>query len=163
MMTGVLVIAFPVSVFSDLWSKELKRTGAFSTLDDDDDNDDGRGHQGDEKRGSLNPSQKLEAGLDQLSPVKQGSVRWADEPDHYVELNQSVNQSVESLSGELPGIKRTRSTSSLKGHQVAIDREDMINLLAQVQAMQESQREIKSILRKYRLQLQQVSSSSSHD
>mmetsp|Transcript_6432 Transcript_6432/g.9347 ORF Transcript_6432/g.9347 Transcript_6432/m.9347 type:complete len:778 (+) Transcript_6432:50-2383(+) len=29
MLTGVLVIAFPVSVFSDLWSKELKNYGAL--------------------------------------------------------------------------------------------------------------------------------------
>ncbi|KAL7531790.1 hypothetical protein ACHAXR_006760 [Thalassiosira sp. AJA248-18] len=32
MLTGVLVIAFPVSVFSDLWSKELKRQGVVTIL-----------------------------------------------------------------------------------------------------------------------------------
>jgi hypothetical protein len=32
MLTGVLVIAFPVSVFSDLWHKELERRGALSRL-----------------------------------------------------------------------------------------------------------------------------------
>jgi hypothetical protein len=32
MLTGVFVIAFPVSVFSDLWSEELK----YGSLDDDD-------------------------------------------------------------------------------------------------------------------------------
>ena len=36
MLTGVLVIAFPVSVFSDLWSKELKKVG-FVDIDDEDD------------------------------------------------------------------------------------------------------------------------------
>ena len=30
MLTGVLVIAFPVSVFSDLWQKELERRGTLS-------------------------------------------------------------------------------------------------------------------------------------
>ena len=34
MLTGVLVIAFPVSVFSDLWSKELKRQGVVMLNDD---------------------------------------------------------------------------------------------------------------------------------
>eukprot|EP00586_Coscinodiscus_wailesii_P007610 CAMPEP_0172520818 /NCGR_PEP_ID=MMETSP1066-20121228/292221_1 /TAXON_ID=671091 /ORGANISM="Coscinodiscus wailesii, Strain CCMP2513" /LENGTH=176 /DNA_ID=CAMNT_0013303631 /DNA_START=582 /DNA_END=1109 /DNA_ORIENTATION=- len=33
MLTGVLVIAFPVSVFSDLWSKELKKAGALDHLE----------------------------------------------------------------------------------------------------------------------------------
>eukprot|EP00978_Attheya_sp_CCMP212_P022469 scaffold67073_cov38-Attheya_sp.AAC.3 len=33
MLTGVLVIAFPVSVFSDLWSKELKKAGALDELE----------------------------------------------------------------------------------------------------------------------------------
>lgn len=46
MLVGVLVIAFPVSVFSELWSKELKANGAYrsitenSTRDDFDDMDD---------------------------------------------------------------------------------------------------------------------------
>eukprot|EP00547_Thalassionema_nitzschioides_P003107 CAMPEP_0194208120 /NCGR_PEP_ID=MMETSP0156-20130528/6660_1 /TAXON_ID=33649 /ORGANISM="Thalassionema nitzschioides, Strain L26-B" /LENGTH=446 /DNA_ID=CAMNT_0038935017 /DNA_START=30 /DNA_END=1370 /DNA_ORIENTATION=- len=39
MLTGVLVIAFPVSVFSDLWSRELKRAGTLVDDDDDDDDD----------------------------------------------------------------------------------------------------------------------------
>jgi len=157
MMTGVLVIAFPVSVFSDLWSKELKRSGAFSALEEDDDNDDGRVEEDEEKQGKLKSAQKVEAELDPMPPAKHGSVRFADEPDHMIALNQSV----ESLPGDLPSMKRARSNSYLKGNQVAIDREDMINLLAQIQDMQESQREIKGILRKYKLQLRQVSSS--HD
>ena len=32
MLLGVLVIAFPVSVFSELWSKELKAVGAFQSI-----------------------------------------------------------------------------------------------------------------------------------
>ena len=36
MLLGVLVIAFPVSIFSDLWSKELRRTGALSDLQNGD-------------------------------------------------------------------------------------------------------------------------------
>ena len=33
MLMGVLVIAFPVSVFSDLWSKELQKAGVWEKLD----------------------------------------------------------------------------------------------------------------------------------
>jgi hypothetical protein len=35
MLSGVLVIAFPVSVFSDLWQKELRQYSGFEELDDD--------------------------------------------------------------------------------------------------------------------------------
>ena len=44
MLSGVLVVAFPVSVFSDLWSEELKEVKGFNDLFDNDtednDNDD---------------------------------------------------------------------------------------------------------------------------
>lgn len=36
MLVGVLVIAFPVSVFSDLWSKELKKVGLYEDEDEGD-------------------------------------------------------------------------------------------------------------------------------
>lgn len=36
MLTGVLVIAFPVSVFSELWQKELRQYSGFEELDGDD-------------------------------------------------------------------------------------------------------------------------------
>lgn len=36
MLTGVLVIALPVSVFSDLWSEELKEVKGLESLFDDD-------------------------------------------------------------------------------------------------------------------------------
>ena len=47
MLAGVLVIAFPVSVFSDLWSEELKEVKGFAEMyendvdeDEDDDEED---------------------------------------------------------------------------------------------------------------------------
>jgi hypothetical protein len=40
MLMGVLVIAFPVSVFSDLWSHELKQMKGFEQMTDDNDQDD---------------------------------------------------------------------------------------------------------------------------
>ena len=39
MLTGVLVIAFPVSIFSDLWQKELKKTGFLEHLEEESDED----------------------------------------------------------------------------------------------------------------------------
>jgi hypothetical protein len=39
MLMGVLVVAFPVSVFSDLWSHELKQIKGFHALGEDDTDD----------------------------------------------------------------------------------------------------------------------------
>ena len=157
MMTGVLVIAFPVSVFSDLWSKELKRSGAFAALeedddDDDDDNDDMTVNAVANQSQKAEAAQKLVDELDEFaSPIKAG-------PYGVIAAVEDVNQSVESLPSQLPSMKRGQSNTSLNRNQVAMDRDDLINLLSHVQTMQESQREIKAILRKYKLSLQQISS-----
>lgn len=154
MMTGVLVIAFPVSVFSDLWSRELKRTGALAALEEDmEDDGDDDGDRGGEEVNNRDTAKQLVAELDDhdATPVKLGTRGFPDGP------NQSI-QSVESLPSELPSMKGFGSSSSLKANQVAIDRDDLISLLAHVQTMQESQREVKGILRKYKSQLQQFSS-----
>jgi hypothetical protein len=49
MMMGVLVIAFPVSVFSELWHQELRKVQGFDLLNEDDEknDDDVRGERGD--------------------------------------------------------------------------------------------------------------------
>ena len=156
MMTGVLVIAFPVSVFSDLWSRELKRSGAIDALDADDEDDDNDNDANVEKEienGNLAAAaRKLVAELENpATPVKTGT-------NIVIPTVDDVTASVASLPGELPSMKRRQSSSSLKPNQVAIDRDDLFNLLSHVQIMQESQREIKSILRKYKFQLQQISS-----
>lgn len=48
MLSGVLVVAFPVSVFSDLWSEELKEVKGFNDLFEnnaDDENDEAANQQ----------------------------------------------------------------------------------------------------------------------
>jgi len=42
MLMGVLVIAFPVSVFSDLWSKELQKAGVLRELEEEESHGNGR-------------------------------------------------------------------------------------------------------------------------
>ena len=160
MMTGVLVIAFPVSVFSDLWSRELKRSGAFDALELDDDGDDDYVDEHDKEKGNsiaadhAMAAQKLVAELDgPPTPLKVGT-------DIFLPVNnEAVTRSVGSLPSEMPSMKRKKSSSSLKENQVVMDRDDLINLLSHVQSIQESQREIKSILRKYKPMLQQISTS----
>ena len=52
MLTGVLVIAFPVSIFSDLWSEELKEVKGLESLFEDDscdDNQNGGSHKNPEQ------------------------------------------------------------------------------------------------------------------
>lgn len=184
MMTGVLVIAFPVSVFSDLWQKELKKAGALETLDDEDDDNENENEIGDNgdddmcdnddaekqwspnshvsKSSSIAAARQLVEELDKGSPALQDR-KTAGVGQQKQQQKQQIMNSVTSLPDEAlrpnmrPHMKRSPSSSSLKGNQVAIDCDDLINLLSHVQSMQESQREIKMILRKYRLQLRKVS------
>ncbi len=55
MLTGVLVIALPVSVFSDLWSEELKEVKGLESLFDEDSYDDDQhlGRNTDQERENL--------------------------------------------------------------------------------------------------------------
>jgi hypothetical protein len=46
MLMGVLVIAFPVSVFSNLWSHELKQVQGFESLNEESDGDEQTGDTG---------------------------------------------------------------------------------------------------------------------
>lgn len=122
MMTGVLVIAFPVSVFSDLWSKELRRTGAFDALNEDDD---------------------------------EGSQRVFHGKDDEERTPSNIQlRSADSLPPADDTLTRNISYSSLPQGHIAIDREDLISLLGQMRVMQDAQKDIKAILRKYKLQIQ---------
>jgi Ion channel len=107
MLLGVLVIAFPVSIFSDLWSKELRRTGALVAL-----------HVGDADR--------VASGAGVLSESSDGGGT--------IDLNEMTN-----------GLNNNADLD----HLVAMRREDFEEIMGQLHAIHESQRHIRSILRKY--------------
>jgi hypothetical protein len=179
MMTGVLVIAFPVSVFSDLWSKELKRSGALSALDEDEDDDEKNDAQDDgskdlERARNTQSTPTREKFVKFLSTTEEEPPATPTQPDasHNFISDPNLdeqplivddlphpntsNSNIESLVSPSGGMDRRSSSSSLSrlnNNQVAIDKDDLMSLLANVQSIQESQREIKLILRKYKMQM----------
>ena len=96
MLMGVLVIAFPVSVFSDLWSEELRKVDGFET--------DRQDHIDEEK-------------------------------DEYLRRNS------------LPHSSPTRSS----GTQILMKPQDLEDLIYSVKTIQEHQRKLEYILKKYKL------------
>lgn len=120
MLTGVLVVAFPVSVFSELWQKELRRTGAFAELMNDDDDDDV----------VVAPPAK-----EPLSPKTYGAVN-----DTRPTPNDHVLYSGASLE---------TSYYQSDADYIRMHRNDLAEIVAGLASIAETQREIKSILRKY--------------
>lgn len=143
MLMGVLVIAFPVSVFSDLWSKELRKTGALTALLE-------------EEEFEQHHEQKNE-------PARSNSDRGAGEPDS-IPLSPDLqwNHPRREPSREIPsGLPRDTHDAAASwedslpdkddNRTVVLRRDDLADLLAHVQSINESQRNIRAILRKYKL------------
>lgn len=104
MLMGVLVISFPVSVFTELWSKELRKTGALDLSSDD--------------------ASQPEAS----APTP----RDYDAIETVIETEMTRNNSVSDDDGL-----------------VLMRRADLDDILASVQSIAESQRQIKQIIQKY--------------
>jgi len=120
MLTGVLVIAFPVSIFSDLWSEELKEVKGLESLFDDDSYEDNAVH------GSIvNEEQKHE---------KIGS-----SPEAQRFQFQNTYQKV-SLEEDYQSQSSTR---------IAIEVGDLNEIISSIHSINEKQRRIQRILRKY--------------
>ena len=105
MLMGVLVIAFPVSVFTELWSKELRRTGALLDWSDDD---------------SEPPSSSTRLDYNTIETV----------------LPRDDNG--DNVLSDLPS-----------DDFVVLHKDDLAEIVANLQTIGESQRQIKNILKKY--------------
>ena len=125
MLTGVLVIAFPVSIFSDLWSEELKEVkGPGSLLDDENSyEDDGDG-------GSY---QKQTIGNSENIARPQGSLGLQNE---YQKL--------------LPEEEFRPNLST--AHHIVLEREDFNEIVTSIRDINEKQQRIQRILKKYQIQ-----------
>lgn len=131
MLMGVLVIALPVSVFSDLWSKELRKTGVLTALDDDDEKKLESNVDSAQSRSSLYNS------LEELPP----SSRWTNNERQEIQIGL-VRDSTRDMSDDL---------LAFNSDQIVVSKDDLTDLLAHVQTMNESQQQIRAILRKYKL------------
>lgn len=134
MLMGVLVIAFPVSVFSDLWSNELKQRGVDyeGILVEDDDDDDG-----DET--DLLPKNDLNR-----------SVRFSDEAAVSDESFSSEGTDDVHPSPAMRFSERTeQSVMSIPEEGVVLDADDVAALTKHMRMMEKSQKKIRGILAKY--------------
>lgn len=120
---GVLVIAFPVSVFSDLWSKELSRRGAFNSLVDGVDNDD------DIVQQSLSPSR--------MPPESARSL---------LTYNSSPNRDYVSVASA------GEATIGAEIGDIVMRKEDLDEIVAHLNTISESHRQVRMILRKCKQQ-----------
>jgi hypothetical protein len=126
MLMGVLVIAFPVSVFSDLWSNELKQRGVDleDMLDDDD------------------------AESDEPSPERKNensrSVRFSDSDESIATSNQSDISSIRLTERTEPSF-----TPTIFEHRVVLEEDDVVAITKHLRTMERSQERIRGILAKY--------------
>ena len=177
MILSLLVIAFPVSVFSDLWSKELERVGALKSLDtliseshfDDDDDEWEEDAGGNSKDTTPSPNKEKPnpptiAG--EALPVKQEDT--SEQPQQLgipATLNPFSAHRVNPVTGSA-----TRSwnygyqhaphvvaqASSFDGTSeddtiVVLHKSDLAEILRHTQQISQSQAQIRTILKKYKL------------
>ena len=129
---GVLVIAFPVSVFSDLWSQELKQVKGFEDLNhsntDDDYNDD-------------------DAAVYEEEPYQEGDDH--EEPSLFLSSRPAEGP----ITEETP-LRQAQLSGRLHDHHqdmVMMSTEDFKDLVACIYNIKENQRRVHGILRKYRI------------
>jgi hypothetical protein len=126
MLMGILIIAFPVSVFSDLWCKELHLRGFEAQDDDSGDGSDGGDGKNEEKN------------LGALPNATKGS-------------NNVGHLSFESLPEDAatsPYLLDYRKAVP-DGDHIVIRKDDLAEMVAHFQTITESQRQIRTILKKY--------------
>lgn len=138
MLMGVLVIAFPVSVFSDLWSNELKQRGVdYEEVIVDDD----------KATRSPSPERKNGSGLSL-------SVRFSDEVSGVSERTDGTSSTALPFRERaehpsfIPLSERTDGLS-LPEDGVVLDADDVAALTEHMRIMEKSQERIRGILAKY--------------
>jgi hypothetical protein len=130
MLTGVLVIAFPVGVFSDLWSHELKKSGVHHLVDSDDDDDDEEEEDG--------QAASMEFSVDKLGNYQAHG---------RTELTQPSERSGMTLLNR-NGMTLSRTIREHE-NQVMLTAQDVATLTKHMRIMEKSQDRIRGILAKY--------------
>ena len=157
MLTGVLVVAFPVSVFSQLWSNELRKAGFLELMKQDNNVDDETAEEEEEDlvKGNV---RTVEEGSDRVE--NGNSNAFLDEPS--LSYQKPTIQKDAPIAGEVlyPPIsnipsRRNRLKRDLEGPEarpakMIMDGDDYFEIMAQIQSIHESQMRIRSIMRKYR-------------
>jgi hypothetical protein len=153
MLMGVFVIAFPVSVFSDLWSKELRRSGALASLLEDDEGNEEGDIDGQEKASGSGdngigrvPLSKLDASANAVQFDSSGPFSLAAAAPFSMSHQPSLDwPHMDSYN--------SRGDHQAGGDTIVLEKNDLTEILVQLQCIQDSQRNIRYILRKYKIQL----------
>jgi hypothetical protein len=130
MLAGVLVVAFPVSVFSDLWSEELKKVKGFDDLLIDDDEDENEDHEGDRRR------------------EKEAGQRVNDE-SHHNNTAPNVNSIRRRQYSDDAKTDAELEFLSSNAKYVVLEKKDLDEILSSLREIHEHQGQIKCILKKY--------------
>jgi hypothetical protein len=153
MLMGVLVIAFPVSVFSDLWSKELRRSGALASLleGDEDDGDNGNGDNDNQRAAQDSGNCNKNDGNEQ-PPLYKGDA--SSKAAQFLSSGPSSVSSVApfSMPQAWPNVDPYNRSDHHAGEDtVVLEKNDLAEIIVQMQSIQDSQRQIRHILRKYKI------------
>jgi len=128
MIAGVLVIAFPVSVFSDLWSDELKKVKGFESMFEVDDDDDNTANNGVSDNIKSNEKE-----VERISRIIPRQLRRQDQ-DQYQEINA--------------GFEECHSKSSTH---IIMEKKDLDEIVSSIYTIQQNQPPLHRIMKKYYL------------
>jgi hypothetical protein len=138
MLMGVLVVAFPVSVFSDLWQKELRTRGAIITLEEDNDDDD------DEHDVAKMPVSVVPDVLPLSPPGRQFS-------DDATPISMYVKTKRTPMYGQDGFLGASTNSIEVDDDHVVLRKSDLTEIIAHINTVHDSQRQIRAILKKYKL------------
>jgi hypothetical protein len=152
MLMGVLVIAFPVSVFSELWSKELRKAGAILD-DEEDDVDDDMNKMNSKNRDVQAPKEENRSENVQGSSGKYDPTLFPASYELESLARTAFTSSSSNNTSPAPKMRKSlsiESTYSMDENYLAMHKDDLAELYDHYQSINESQRQIRVILRKYK-------------
>jgi hypothetical protein len=167
MFMGVLVVAFPVSVFSDLWSKEVKKLNKHYGIDMGDDDEDNNNYSN-ARDGSVyydattgeasggGGGETNDRGIDEIYQLTKAkdveallssiNIARPSSPPSTAEVAAAVAAVANNNSDPVPGVDPTKPV-------VIVQKEDLAEIFTQLDTMRESELRIRNILNKYNLQM----------
>jgi hypothetical protein len=139
MLTGVLVIAFPVGVFSDLWSQELKKRGVYYDVDSEEEEEDSQ----ESKESPVDKLGDSQAnGQTELPPSERSGMPLSDRNSTTLSQRSGMKLSDRNRMTLSPTIPEHEN-------QVTLTAQDVATLTKHMRIMEKSQERIRGILAKY--------------
>lgn len=154
MMTGVLVVAFPASVFSDLWSREVRRISKEYEFHDGDNNSDGsvcdkdageNDTNNDDSKNQYPPGNNKNDGRDSVYHSTKAQDMAA------VLSKMSLNLGSANTNSSI-AMGPANNNAPEQDEMITMQREDLTDILNHLDTMRNSERRVRHILQKYKVQ-----------